>query len=85
MTSIGTQFEYTKDKLVTPIGIFVQVPTNIVQVGVSVEAQTDFAHVGLSTTIQTKFELTRVIIKTKIKSSMHTRMLQIETRTIKCI
>ncbi len=85
MTSIGTQFEYTKDKLVTPIGISMQVQTNIVQVGAFVEVQTNFAHANLFIAIQTKFEPTKVTTKTQVKSSMHTRMPQIETRTIKCI
>ncbi len=51
----------------------------------SVEVQTNFVHVGLFILIQTKSKLTKDATKTQIKSSMHTKMLQIETRTTKCI
>jgi hypothetical protein len=57
------KLEYTKDKLVTPTNISVQVPTDIVQVGVFVEVQIDFAHVGLFVAIQTEFKLTKVTTK----------------------
>jgi hypothetical protein len=60
MTSIGTQFEYTKNKLITPIDISMHIPIDIVQVEVFVEVQIDFAHVGLFVAIQTESKITRV-------------------------